>query len=154
MLDFPKTHKDALLLTVQYSDQACIRELLVKFAIDYHIVDHNKNNVLHKIMMRDKGQKDKIKVFNLFYDNGNWHGLDLNACNGEGYTILDLVAADELDLAEYLESNGAKRSLTMSVVVPSFTLQFDQYQMNQKPSLPAQIISPTATSEESKLKLN
>lgn len=154
MLHFPETHKDALLLTAQYSDIKCIKELLVNFIIDYHIVDHNKNNVLHKIMMRDKGQNDKIKVLKLFYDNGNWRGLDLNACNKDGYTVLDLVAADELELANYLESNGAKRSLTMSVVMPSFTLQYDQYQIDQKPSLPPQITSPIAIIEEGKLKLN
>jgi hypothetical protein len=152
MLDFPKTHKDALLLSAQYSDQACIRELLAKFVIDYHIVDHKKNNVLHKIMMRDKGQKDKQEVLNLFYDKGEWHGLDLNACNEDGYTILDMVAADELDLAEFLESKGAMRAITMSVIIPPLALQFDQY---QKSSLLKQQIVPQITIiEESKLKLN
>jgi hypothetical protein len=103
-------------------------------------------------MMRDKGQKDKQEVLNLFYDKGEWHGLDLNACNEDGYTILDMVAADELDLAEFLESKGAMRAITMSVIIPPLALQFDQY---QKSSLLKQQIVPQITIiEESKLKLN
>lgn len=118
MLELPSTHLNALLLCVRYVNLSCIKDLLLKFKLDFSITDLFDNSVLHLIMMREFGEDDKIEVLKLFYDNGNWRGMSFNAENIYGQTVLDLVTVEENELDAYITQAQGKRSAPKVITTP------------------------------------